>query len=133
MFSISKNFHFAAAHYLPEVPDGHPCQRLHGHNYVVTIILASETLDGYGFVLDYGELRFVRNWLNDHFDHRLLNECGVENPTAELLAKYIYENALPADWRDLVESVTVCETPDTSATYWPTPAQEVDDGTEQER
>jgi hypothetical protein len=55
-WSISKTFTFEAAHYLPGVPEGHKCRRLHGHSYAVTVELRNDELDQAGMVLDYGEV-----------------------------------------------------------------------------
>lgn len=84
--TICKTFDFDAAHYLPHVPDGHKCKRLHGHTYRVDIICEGEP-DVRGMVCDYAEI--AEAWASIHatVDHRLLNELdGMENPTTEILA-----------------------------------------------
>lgn len=117
-FTISKDFTFSASHQLTGLPEDHPCSRLHGHNFVVRLSLASDTLDEVGFVLDYNDLRDFGNWLDYSFDHRHLNDVVWFNPTSELMARYIYSMAkttfgLP------VESVGWSETPKTWAVYRP--------------
>ena len=57
MYRISKQFTFSASHELAQMPDGHPCKRVHGHNYVVEVELSSIRLDDYGMILDYHEKR----------------------------------------------------------------------------
>lgn len=118
MYIISKIFHFSASHQLKSVPAGHPCARLHGHNYEVQIELSSKTLNEAGFVRDYLSLAPFKQYLDEELDHRHLNEIlGDDAVTAERLAKHLY------DWCKLrfpeTSAVTVMETPRTAATYRP--------------
>ena len=116
MYRISKEFHFSASHQLDHLPDGHQCARLHGHNYIVRVTLASESLNEDGFVIDYGELEPVKRFIDEKLDHRHLNEIYPRmKTTAELLARDIFEKCA-ALW-DCVESVSVSETPKTWAEY----------------
>jgi 6-pyruvoyltetrahydropterin/6-carboxytetrahydropterin synthase len=118
MYKISKRFDFCASHQLRGLPDNHQCARLHGHNYSVTVHLVSDDLSGPGFVRDYGELDvLVKQWLDDHFEHRHLNDVVPFNPTAENLALFLYSQFLPLI-PELV-AVTVKETDKTGATYSP--------------
>ncbi|WP_116472835.1 6-carboxytetrahydropterin synthase QueD [Zobellella maritima] len=118
MFTIRKEFHFSASHQLKQMPAHHPCSRLHGHNYVVEIELKSETLDQYGFVRDYLELKAFKDYIDDHLDHRHLNEVlGDECTTAERLARHLFEWA-HGHWPE-VSAVSVSETPKTWAEYRP--------------
>lgn len=90
---ISKKFDFDAAHFLPNVPDGHKCKRLHGHTYVVEVICEGP-VDARGFVVDYAEIAEAWKPLHDTLDHHCLNEIpGLSNPSTELLAPFIL-NAL---------------------------------------
>ena len=68
MYRISKQFHFSAAHQLDLLPEGHPCKRLHGHNYIVEIVLEAEKLDERYFVADYHELTPVKTFRDEHLD-----------------------------------------------------------------
>lgn len=88
-YRISKDFTFSASHVLEGLPEGHQCGRLHGHNYTVRIQLTSPGLNDLGFVLDYGELAPLQEWIGDVLDHRHLNDCVTVNPTAENLAFHI--------------------------------------------
>jgi 6-pyruvoyltetrahydropterin/6-carboxytetrahydropterin synthase len=115
MFTISKQFEFSAAHVLSGLPAEHQCGRMHGHNYTVEVELQSEGLDTRGFVQDFGELIYIKGWLDDIFDHRTINDVVSFNPTAENLAFYIYEKMQVVF--PLISAVTVCETPKTKATY----------------
>lgn len=117
MFEISKEFAFCAAHQLHGLPEGHKCGRLHGHNYRVVMVLASQTLDEYSFVVDYGDLKPVKDWIDDKLDHRNLNDVFHVPTTAENLAQQLF-----AFWRvryPQLTEVRVSETPKTWATYRP--------------
>ncbi|MBD3221861.1 6-carboxytetrahydropterin synthase QueD [bacterium] len=115
---ITKAFHFHAAHYLPNVPAGHKCGRMHGHSYRVVLGLEGELDPELGWVQDYAEVKAAFASLKERFDHRVLNEIpGLENPTAELLAVYIYDQ-LRGDLPQLVD-VTVCESETAEAIYRP--------------
>ena len=108
---ISKSFDFDAAHFLPNVPDGHKCKRMHGHTYRVEV-RASGELDERGFVVDYAELAAAWWPIHAVIDHRLLNEVpGLENPTTEVLAPWILERFTAAIWQ--VEAVRVYESSST--------------------
>lgn len=115
-FTISKRFDFSASHQLEGLPEHHQCSRLHGHNYSVFIILIGE-INKTGFVKDYGELDNVKIWLNENVEHKHLNEVFTFNPTAELIAQYLF-NIFKNEYPQL-KSVTVKETDKTSATYEP--------------
>lgn len=86
-YRIKKEFHFSASHQLNGLPDDHQCARLHGHNYILAVELSSWTLDEVGFVLDYGELGFVKEWV-DALDHRHLNDLFSFNPTSENICRF---------------------------------------------
>ena len=125
MYRISKRFKFSASHALFRLPDGHKCRRLHGHNYVVEVVLQGEALDTHGFVRDYGELDPFKQWLDATFDHRHLNDVLkgeaiegfelVQSPSAELLARYMYATWI-GKWPDL-HAIGISETPDTWAWF----------------
>jgi len=86
---ISATYSFEAAHWLPHVPDGHKCKRLHGHNYRIDVSIDGP-LDARGFVADYAELDAAVQPIIDGLDHRCLNEiAGLENPTSEVIALWL--------------------------------------------
>ena len=114
MYRIAKCFDFAASHSL-DLPGGHPCSRLHGHNYSVEIILHAEELDGQGMVLDYGALSPFREVVNG-LDHQHLNDVLSIEPTAENIARWLFEQAAEL-WGSLVLAVRVSETGKTWAEY----------------
>lgn len=83
---------FEAAHRLPHVPEGHKCARLHGHSFRVTVHVAGEPTEPEGWVMDFAELRAIADPVIDELDHRYLNEIpGLENPTSERLAAWIWD------------------------------------------
>jgi 6-pyruvoyltetrahydropterin/6-carboxytetrahydropterin synthase len=102
-----KWFSFNAAHHLPRVPIGHKCNRNHGHNYEVGVVVEGEIDPARGWVVDFEEIKKAVKPLVDQLDHRDLNDF-MENPTAELLG-YWFLDQLP-DW---VVAVQVKENPDT--------------------
>ncbi len=85
---------FESAHFLPEVPEGHKCRRLHGHSFRVRVFLADSRLAREGWVEDFAVLKSRLEPLRQQLDHRLLNEIvGLENPTSEQLAAWIWPRA----------------------------------------
>ena len=116
MYTIYKEYHFSASHILPQLPDDHPCSRMHGHNYVVEVELQSDALNAHGFVRDYRELDELKDYIDGTVDHRHLNDIfGDEFVTAEALAKYFYDWC-KSRW-DEVTAVRVRETPKSCAEY----------------
>ena len=93
---IWKEFAFEAAHRLPHVPAGHKCARLHGHSFRVEVHVDGPLREPEGWVTDFGELKAAWAPLDDALDHRYLNEIpGLENPTSEVLARWIWERLAP--------------------------------------
>ena len=122
MYIIRKEFHFSAAHRLTGLPENHPCSSVHGHNYIVTVELASAKLDAVGFVTDYRALEPFKKFINDVLDHQNLNDVFSFNPTAENMAKYIF-TLFKVKFPQL-SAVEVSETPKTNARY----TSDYDDG-----
>jgi len=117
MYTISKEFAFSSSHQLEGLPSNHPCSRLHGHNYVVVIELSDSRLNEVGFVKDYRELDPIKKFIDDALDHKHLNDFLPFNPSAENIAKHLYDLFKP-DFPQLL-AVTVKETPKTAARYEP--------------
>ena len=106
---ISQSFRFEAAHSLPNVPVGHRCLRLHGHSYKVDVVVTGPVDEHTGWVVDFFDIEAAFQPLLLTLDHHLLNEIpGLENPTAENIAIWIWTRLGPA-LPGLV-SVTVHET-----------------------
>ena len=116
MFRITKEFHFSASHQLLHLPQDHQCHRLHGHNYIVVVELASPTLNADGFVRDYHDLKPLKTYIDDCFDHRHLNDV-LDMPTSEVMAKHFFDWC-HARWPETA-AVKVSETPKTWAEYRP--------------
>lgn len=121
MYRIEKEFHFSASHQLTGLPEDHQCARLHGHNYILKVRIASMDLDKVGFVLDYGELNFVKHHI-DALDHRHLNDLFKFNPTSENICRFYQvqiKQHLDHYYPDLTFSIAVglSETPKTWAWY----------------
>lgn len=90
--TISRKFHIEAAHLLPMVPPEHKCRRLHGHSYVVELVVEGEVDPDTGWVMDFARLKEAFSPLFEQLDHHYLNEVpGLENPTAENLARWIWQ------------------------------------------
>ncbi|MEU1959664.1 6-carboxytetrahydropterin synthase QueD [Nocardia sp. NPDC019304] len=88
---IYREFTFEAAHRLPNVPAGHKCARLHGHSYRVVIQVAGELDPKTGWVMDFAEIKKAFAPLSEQLDHHYLNEVpGLENPTSEVIARWIW-------------------------------------------
>jgi 6-pyruvoyltetrahydropterin/6-carboxytetrahydropterin synthase len=90
---------------------------MHGHNYLITVHLKSETLDAYGFVKDYKALKTVKQFIDETLDHRHLNGVIPSHPTSENIARFLYERFKP-EMPELY-AVEVSETPQTSCLYEP--------------
>lgn len=119
--TITRTYTFSASHRLPHVPEGHKCGRLHGHNYSVTLSLTGPVCPRMGWVIDFADVDTAFAPLLERFDHQHLNDV-VENPTSELLARWI---ATQLDFGRLELGVTVCESDRSGATFgcvpWPKP------------
>lgn len=88
---IFREFTFEAAHRLPNVPPGHKCARLHGHSYRVLVRVEGSIDPTLGWVQDFGELKEAWKPVDAELDHYYLNEVsGLENPTSERLAEWIW-------------------------------------------
>jgi 6-pyruvoyltetrahydropterin/6-carboxytetrahydropterin synthase len=94
---IFREFRFDAAHQLPHVPAGHKCGRLHGHTYRVEVHLTGPVDPAAGWVTDFGDVASAFQPLHAQLDHNYLNEVpGLENPTSEVLAQWIWARLQPA-------------------------------------
>lgn len=94
---IHKVFHIEAAHRLPNLPATHKCSRLHGHSFRVEIHVAGEIDPEFGWVMDFADLKQAFEPLYRVLDHNYLNDIeGLENPTSENLAAWIWQRLKPA-------------------------------------
>jgi 6-pyruvoyltetrahydropterin/6-carboxytetrahydropterin synthase len=113
---ITQAFNFEAAHRLPNVGEKHRCHRLHGHSYRVELRLEGAVDPASGFVADFFDIEDAFGPLRETLDHHYLNEIGgLENPTAEVIAVWIFDRIRPK--LPQLASVKVFETPDCWAEY----------------
>lgn len=113
---IFKVFRFEAAHRLPNVPEGHKCARLHGHSFQVEIHVSGEPGERTGWIMDFGELKAAFAPLYERLDHHYLNEIeGLENPTSERIAQWIWQRLKPE--LPALSRVVVHETCTSGAVY----------------
>jgi len=114
--SLTKTIDFEAAHWLPTFPEGHKCRRLHGHSFKADIVVEGEVDPAKGYLIDFGQIKAVTDPIVKQLDHYCLNDIeGLENPTAEMLAKWIYDRLAPD--LPLLKSVRIRETCTSSAEY----------------
>ena len=106
---IFKIFTLEAAHRLPNVPPGHKCARLHGHSFRIELHVSGPVDPDAGWVLDFADLKAAFKPFYEQLDHHYLNDIpGLENPTSENLARWIWARLKPA--LPLLSEVVVHET-----------------------
>lgn|SRR5690348_9263981 len=106
---IFKEFTLEAAHRLPNLPADHKCARLHGHSFHVTVCVRGPVGASTGWVMDFGELIDAFQPIHERLDHSYLNDIeGLENPTSEQLARWIWQRLAPG--LPSLSQVTVRET-----------------------
>jgi 6-pyruvoyltetrahydropterin/6-carboxytetrahydropterin synthase len=94
---IFKTFTLECAHRLPNVPEGHKCRRLHGHSFRVELHVSGPVGEHSGWVMDFADVRTAFEPLFQQLDHHCLNDVpGLENPTSENLARWIWRELKPA-------------------------------------
>ncbi|HWU53214.1 MAG TPA: 6-carboxytetrahydropterin synthase QueD [Tahibacter sp.] len=113
---LFKTFQIEAAHRLPMVPAGHKCSRLHGHSFRIDIHVAGPIDPQFGWVMDFADIKLAFAPLFDALDHRYLNEIdGLDNPTSENLAVWIWQRLKPA--LPLLSKVVIHETCTSGCSY----------------
>ncbi|HJS34608.1 MAG TPA: 6-carboxytetrahydropterin synthase QueD [Pseudoxanthomonas sp.] len=106
---IFKVFTVEAAHRLPHVPDGHKCARLHGHSFRIELHLSGPVDPQAGWVMDFADVKAAFKPIYDRLDHHYLNDIpGLDNPTSEQLAKWIWDQTKPV--LPLLSAIVVHET-----------------------
>jgi 6-pyruvoyltetrahydropterin/6-carboxytetrahydropterin synthase len=112
---LERLYRFEAAHFLPKVPAGHKCARMHGHSYEIEVAIEGEIEPERGWLMDFASIDDHVIPIIKQLDHQVLNEIdGLSNPTSELLAVWWWQRltaALP-----LVE-VVVSETESSRCIY----------------
>jgi 6-pyruvoyltetrahydropterin/6-carboxytetrahydropterin synthase len=123
MFELTVEAQFPAAHCLPEHPGR--CAQLHGHTYRALITVTSDQLNAQGMVMDFADLKELCARVLAPLDHAYLNELPAfagTAPTAEVIARYIYQSAKaeldpPSEGGAEIARVTVYESETSFATY----------------
>lgn len=93
---LFKEFQIEAAHLLPMVPDGHKCRRLHGHSFRITVNIEGDIDPALGWVMDFADIATAFQPVFRELDHHYLNEIeGLDNPTSENLARWIWQKLKP--------------------------------------
>lgn len=106
---LVRTFTFEAAHRLPGAPPGHKCGRLHGHSFRIEVICEGEADEKTGWLIDFAEIKQAYHPLEECLDHHYLNEVpGLENPTAENIARWIWVRLKPA--LPMLNQINVAET-----------------------
>ena len=107
---VWRRFRFEAAHQLPNVPEGHQCGRMHGHGFEV-ILHANQDIAGRDLGVDFDYLEAIWAPVQAELHYACLNDIpGLENPTSELLARWVWERIKPAlpplSWVTVYETST---------------------------
>ena len=100
MYYIRKRLEVAGSHHL-QLNYESPCQRLHGHNWIITIYCKAPTLDENGMVIDF---KVIKQKIHSVLDHQNLNEILPFNPTAENIARWVVEQVPHCYRADIQES-----------------------------
>ena len=89
---VYKTFTIEAARSLPKLPNGHPCQNVHGHSFKITITVEGKIDKNTGFVMDFADIDSAFRPIYERIDHTYLNEInGLENPSSENLCRWIWK------------------------------------------
>ena len=114
--ALTKTFRFEAAHCLPHLPQEHKCARMHGHSFEVDVRVEGECDPKRGWLMDYAEIKKAFQPILDQLDHRHLNDIrGLEIPTSENLAKWIWDRLKPS--LPLLAAIIVAESRESRAEY----------------
>lgn len=113
---IFRDFTFDSAHFLTAVPPGHKCSTMHGHTYRLRVYLEGKPGTQTGWIIDFSELKKIVNKPLELIDHKCLNNIpGLENPTCELLAVWLWEQ-LKLELKQL-SRIELNETPYSGVVY----------------
>ena len=113
---LSKMFRFEAAHALPTFPEGHKCRRLHGHSFRFEVVVEGEVDPKKGYLIDYADIKAAADPLVRRLDHYHLNDIeGLENPTSEVLSKWLWEKLKPT--LPMLSTIIVYETCTSTCEY----------------
>jgi len=121
MFEVSVRKSFSAAHLISNI--GGYCEHLHGHNFIVELVVGGETLNGEGLLVDFRDLKKALEEILMSLDHKYLNETEAfseQSPSAENIARWIFDAAVPrlAESKVVVRRVDVWESENAKASFW---------------
>lgn len=123
MYRLSRTYELQCAHRLTGVPAEHKCSRTHGHTYVVTVTVESDSVDpltGFCAGLDFADIdRMVEADVFAYLDHRNLNEAGVATGSTEELARNVFERLVPSVLPGRLVSVSISENSRSRIEYTP--------------
>lgn len=92
---VYKEFTIEAAHHLPNVPEDHKCRRLHGHSFHIGIHVRGPIDAHSGWLMDFADIKAAFKPLYQQLDHHYLNDIeGLENPTSENLARWVWQRLI---------------------------------------
>lgn len=113
---IFVTFHFDAAHKLPQLPTTHKCSRLHGHTFKVEVHVSDDLDQHKDWVIDFADIKKICAPIIEKLDHTYLNDIkGLENPTSEMIAQWIWKKLKPS--LPILTKVIVQESPHSGAVY----------------
>ena len=106
---LVKDFRFEAAHWLPNVPEGHKCRRMHGHSFRGEVAVRGEVDPATGWLIDFADLKRAVDPIIQELDHYCLNDIpGLANPTSEMVAVWLWNRLAPQV--PMLHRVTIEET-----------------------
>jgi len=113
---IFKQFTFDSAHSLPNVPEGHKCKRVHGHTYRLKVFVEGPLEENLDWVMDFTDIKDIVKPVVNQLDHYYMNDItGLENPTCENIAKWIWTKIQPR--LPGLSYIELHETPTTGVIY----------------
>jgi len=123
MLKITRTNSFQAAHFLPKVPEGHKCRKMHGHSYKCTVTLCG-TVSALGWIEDTGMIDVAFKAVHKQLDHDLLNQIpGLENPTTENLVVWLWNifHKTFGDMKNITEVGVLVHEGENSTAYYDGP------------
>jgi len=113
---LRHHFTFESARFLPNLDDSHPCKKVHGHSFNMTLVIEGLIDKKIGWLVDYHYLKKETRKILDQIDHQLLNDIsGLENPTTELLCFWLYKKLVKIIPQ--TKQIILCETHETECRY----------------
>ena len=113
---VYKTFTIEAARSLPKLPDEHPCQKVHGHSFKITITVEGNIDEKTGFVMDFIEIDSAFKPIHELIDHTYLNDInGLDNPSSENLCRWIWKKLGPS--LSGLKKIEIKETDSTGCIY----------------